>query len=273
MSSLIPVVLALSVLLIFTGTTRPVRQHAPLPRFTGFTFPSSRSLIAASALAVPVFILVAGITRAPMVGLAIAAAAGTIPISRDGYKGAKARFAVRDQWPDALATLIAAVRAGVSLPQACLDLAARCGPALRPGFDRYAGVYRSTGSFSIALNEMRQVLDDPVGDRVCISLSIAHEVGGGDLVRILRALSEQVRDEQRTRREVVARWSWTLTAARVAALAPWIVLAIMAIRPEAASAYRSATGATVISIGAVLTILGYRLMLRAGRLPEQGRLR
>ena len=67
--------------------------------------------------------------------------------------------------------------------------------------------------------------------------------------------------------------TWTpLPSTRVATAAPWLVLLVMASRPEAASAYNSRTGAAVVLSGAGATILGYRLMIRAGRLPEDSRL-
>jgi tight adherence protein B len=107
---------------------------------------------------------------------------------------------------------------------------------------------------------------------VVAALTIAHQVGGSDLVRVLRTLADFVREDLRARKEVEARWSWTVTAARVAAAAPWIVLAMMSTRPEAARAYGSATGVVVVSLGAIATVVGYRLMLRAARLPEDRRL-
>jgi tight adherence protein B len=92
-------------------------------------------------------------------------------------------------------------------------------------------------------------------------------------VRVLRTLGDFVREDVRVRKEIEARWSWTLTAARVAAAAPWIVLVMMSTRPEAAAAYNSTAGATVVGAGAAVTIAGYRLMLRAARLPDHRRLR
>jgi tight adherence protein B len=49
------------------------------------------------------------------------------------------------------------------------------------------------------------------------------------------------------------------------------VLLLMATRPEAARAYESPGGAVVIACGAVATLVGYRLMLLAARLPEERR--
>jgi tight adherence protein B len=136
----------------------------------------------------------------------------------------------------------------------------------------FASSYRASGSFRIALDRLRQELADPIADRVVAALALTHEVGGTDLVRVLRTLGDFVREDIRVRKEIEARWSWTVTAARVAAGAPWIVLLLMSTRPEAAMAYNSASGVVVITVGALTTILGYRLMLRAARLPEDRRL-
>jgi tight adherence protein B len=46
----------------------------------------------------------------------------------------------------------------------------------------------------------------------------------------------------------------------------------MSTRSEAAAAYSTPAGAATIGFGAVATVVGYRLMLRAARLPEERRL-
>jgi tight adherence protein B len=53
--------------------------------------------------------------------------------------------------------------------------------------------------------------------------------------------------------------------------APWIVLLLLASRPEAATVYNSPTGVAVLAIGLVVTIVAYRLMVALGRLPEERR--
>lgn len=182
------------------------------------------------------------------------------------------RKTFREEWPDAFASLISAIRAGMSLPEACTSLATR-GPAhLKDGFTSFASSYRSSGNLETSLARLREELSDPIADRVAVALLLANEVGGTDLIRILKATATFVREDLRTRKEIEARWSWTVTAARVAAAAPWIVLALMATRPEAATAYNTTVGLIVIAGGALATFVGYRLMLRAGRLPEEPRL-
>jgi len=168
--------------------------------------------------------------------------------------------------------LVAALRAGVSLPEACAGIAHRHNGMLRGGFDAFERTYCSSGSFVQGLAAMRDELRDPIADRVAVALSLAHEVGGSDLVRVLRTLGDFIRDDLRARREIEARWSWTVSAARVAAAAPWVVLLVMTTRPEAAAAFDSSNGLAVLVGGGIATVIGYRLMLRAARLPQDHRI-
>ena len=54
----------------------------------------------------------------------------------------------------------------------------------------FAHDYRATGRFGACLDRLKADLADPAGDRVVEALRIAREVGGGDLGRMLRTLSQ-----------------------------------------------------------------------------------
>jgi tight adherence protein B len=110
-----------------------------------------------------------------------------------------------------------------------------------------------------------------VADRICEALRITREVGGSDLGRLLRNLSAFLREDARARGELLARQSWTVNAARLAVAAPWLVLGLLATRPEAVAAYNSPTGIAVLATGAASTLIAYRLMLRIARLPDETR--
>lgn len=281
MTALLPFLAGVGLLLLYSGLGEKKRPRAgkltaaldALAMESGFARLNGRRLLAAGAAsAIATFVLVAGVSSSVVVGVSFSGLAAWAPMAAARARRARRRQRFREAWPDAIATLVAGVRAGVSLPESCAALGERGPRELAGGFGAFAGTYRATGSFKAALHRLREQLSDPVADRVVASLLIAHEVGGTDLVRVLRTVGDFVREDLRVRKEIEARWSWTITAARVAAAAPWIVLLMMSSRPEAAAAYNSSTGALVISGGAALTVLGYRLMLRAARLPEEGRL-
>jgi tight adherence protein B len=164
-----------------------------------------------------------------------------------------------------------AVRAGLSLPEALAALGERGPEALRPAFSRFAADYRAAGSFGRSLDRLADDLADPVADRLIEALRLTREVGGTDLGRLLRTLSQFLREDARTRAELEARQSWTVNGARLALGAPWTVLLLLALRGTAVQAYDSPTGVAILAVGGGLSIVAYLLMKRVGRLPEDRR--
>ncbi|MPZ69240.1 MAG: type II secretion system protein F [Actinobacteria bacterium] len=279
--NLVALFAALGLLLLYNGITVPPGHHRSRfvtrleersidAGFPGLSAPKLLTGLVVAALSA--FVLATGLTSSTAIGIAGAVLGSTIPLSFLRARSQRRRRLFRDAWPDALASLIASVRAGVSLPESCSALAERGPTELRNGFQALLSTYRSTGSFPNGIHSLTRTLADPIADRVGASLLLAHEVGGSDLVRVLRTTSDFVLEDARIRKEIEARWSWTVTAARVAAAAPWVVLIMMATRPEAARAYDSPSGMLVIAGGGMATFVGYRMMLRAARLPEERRL-
>ena len=100
---------------------------------------------------------------------------------------------------------------------------------------------------------------------------MARDVGGTDLGRLLRTLSAFLREDARTRAELETRQGWTVNAARLAVAAPWIILALLSLRPEAVDAYNTPQGLVVLAIGGGVCLIAYRVMVRIGRLPHEER--
>lgn len=222
-------------------------------------------------LAVVSGLLVLAISGVAIVGLLAAIVAGYLPFAVLRRRARSRGVALRSAWPDAVDMLGSAVRAGMSLPEAVIDMGSRGPEALRPAFQSFAADYRASGSFALALEQLKDSLRDPVADRVIVSLGIAREVGGSDLGRVLATLSDFLRQDARARGEIEARQSWTVNAARVAVAAPWITLLLLCTRPETVAAYSTATGAVIIVGSAVLSVVAYRVMTAIGRLPDEPR--
>lgn len=221
--------------------------------------------------AVGVFVVVGSISRSPVIALAFATFGAYAPIGMVRRRARLRTAERRDLWPDVVDNLASAVRAGLSLPEALIQLGER-GPApLRAEFVAFGRDYAATGRFGECLNRLKSRLADPVGDRIVEALRLAREVGGSDLGRLLRSLSQFLRDDARTRAELVTRQGWTVNAARLALAAPWIVLALLSLQPETVAAYDTAPGVAVLAVGGAVSVLAYRLMLRIGRLPEDER--
>lgn len=238
----------------------------------GFTGLSVRMLGASCVLSL---LLVGALVQAT-VGVAPIAAcfalmAGYLPLAVVRRRARRRRSRLRDLWPDAVDNITSGVRAGMALPEALSQLGVRGPIDLREPFNEFADDYRLTGRFGESLDRLKERLSDPVGDRLVESLRIAREVGGSDLGRLLRTLSGFLREDARTRAELETRQSWTVNAARLAAAAPWLILAMLSTNPESVTAYSTPLGAGVLAFGAVLTGIAYWSMMRIGRLPEDER--
>ena len=212
-----------------------------------------------------------GMSRAWPVAVSFASIFTVVPFLIISSRARARRTRLREVWPEAVDTLVSGVRAGMSLPEALTNLGERGPEAVRPQFRAFATDYAATARFDDSLDRLKARFADPVADRIVEALRLAHEVGGTDLGTLLRALSQMLREDMRTRGELEARQSWTVNGAKVAVAAPWLVLALLSTRPQAAVAYASASGAVILLAGAVVSIVAYRLMLRLGRLPEEER--
>ena len=128
------------------------------------------------------------------------------------------------------------------MPDALIQLGERGPEGLREPFVHFGHDYQSSGRFHQSLDLLKDRLADPTGDRVVEALRIARDVGGGDLGRVLRSLSSFLRDDQRTRGEIESRQSWTVTGARLAVAAPWIVLLLMCFQGDVIRRFATPTG-------------------------------
>lgn len=248
------------------GRLRELLVRADLPHV------SPAGLLAACAGAGALSgLLVAAVTGAAVFGLCAGLLGAWLPAAVVRHRARSRAAVLREVWPDVVDHLRSAIRAGMSLPEALIQLQYRGPEPVRPAFARFAADYRASGQLQGSLTLLKDRLADPVADNIVEALRVTREVGGTDLGRLLSTLSEFLRENARTRGELEARQSWTVNAARLAVAAPWIVLLLMATQPAAVRAYDTPAGALVLLGGLVVSVLAYRLMLRIGALPEPER--
>ena len=235
--------------------------HIPVGLFVFFTLLGG--LVAASlvSLALPV----------PMLAAVAGAGALAAPYAAVVSRGRSRQIRNRAVWPDVVDHVVSGVRAGLSLPDSVAHLETVGPETQRAAFGQFAREYRATAHFDSAADHLKTVLADPVADRIIETLRMSREVGGTELTTVLRNLSGYLRQDAAIRTEVEARQSWLVSAARLGVAAPWVVVALLASRPEAAEAYRSAEGSMIIAVGLLVSIFAYRVMRAVGRIPAETR--
>lgn len=252
---------------------RNVSRIADLLARAGVEGVTPTQLIALCAAAFLVAaVVMMGLSGVAAIGLVFGALAAGMPVAVLRGRAARRLREHAEMWPDAVDNLTSAVRAGLSLPEALIQLGERGPDGLRGPFERFGHDYQSTGRFNESLDRLKNRLADPVGDRVVEALRMAREVGGGDLGRMLRSLSGFLREDLRTRGELESRQSWTVNGARLAVAAPWIVLILMCLQGDVVSRFATGVGLVVLAGGAILCVVAYRLMMWIGRLPAERRI-
>lgn len=283
MTILLGAILAAGVLLCVSPWLWPHRERAETPAIrrgrlvrlieeAGLSTVAPRTVgivvVAAALAAASVVWLLTGL---PTLAILAALAGAWAPMLYLRSRRLRLRKARRQLWPDVCDLLIASIRVGLSLPDAVSGLAESAPSTLRPAFIVFARDLSSTGRFDTSLDRLKNTLADPIADRIIETLRMARQVGGTELTSVLRALSSSVRADAALRGEVEARQSWIRGAAVLGAVAPWVILGLLVMRPEGADAYGTPEGVLVICIGAAVSVIAYRVMIRIGRLSEPGR--
>lgn len=231
---------------------------APRPRLPWRDIAASA---AAAGVAGTVVQMVVGVPMVAVLGAAAAAAAPTVSIRRSDRQR---RLRRREAWPDAIDGIRAEIRSGATVPEALSRLADTAPEVLADRFVA-AGARLSVGTpFPTAVAALQRP-GDPIGDRVAAILRIAHEIGSADTGRVLATLSAFVRADVAQEREIAARHSWNLSAARIAVVAPWVTVAALSLQPSARAAYLDAAGTAVLTVVAAASALAYFAMSRLSR--------
>jgi len=281
MTAVLGTSLGLGLLLLVSPLLWPTPLGLPVPRGRVWRDRMARAglpqtspaLLAGVAATVGAVAAALAFAIVPVLGIALVAGlgGGLLPFLIVARRASSRLRIARTAWPDAVDQLLSGIRSGLSLPDSVIGLGRNGPAATRQAFLEFEADYRATGSFSGSLDRLKARLADPVADRILETVRMSREVGGTELPQVLRSLSSYLREDLAVCAEVEARQGWVVNAARLGLAAPWAILVLLASRPEAAAAYNSPGGTVLIVVGLVVSVVAYRLMIRIGRLPEEGR--
>jgi tight adherence protein B len=175
------------------------------------------------------------------------------------------------EWPKFLDSIHSAAWAGASLEQAILDSVSVAPPKIAWALLEFERDQGSGLPFSQSLDNLKARLANPIADRFIEITRLASASGGRGYLSALRSQALQLRLENATWSEIQAKQNWVLGTAKLAVLAPWLVLVLLGMRPETAVAFQTETGIVVLVIGLVASLLAFRLIKTLGALPQRTR--
>ena len=161
------------------------------------------------------------------------------------------------------------ISAGSTLPDAFIAAARRASDPLGAAAHPVEEAVAFGDGFVPSLVRLRPELDDPTSDRVLATLIFAQQSGGQRVGTVISSLGVSISEELRVRRAHSAALTEQRMTATVALVAPWMLLGLtISTNPQAAIAYRTATGSLVIAVGFALTSLGFLIARRSARLSR-----
>lgn len=186
-------------------------------------------------------------------------------------KSKKRDAQITEGWTEAIDHLVTGLYAGRSLTESLVGLADRGPTFIRPYFQDFKNEIRSGKDFEVSLEKVRGKLAHHGSDQVIEALLIAKNLGGGELINLLRALGDFQRQDLILNKEILIKQGWIKNSAHLSAAAPWFLLLMLSTQNTTASAFASPTGILILAIGFALTVVAYFWMNWLSRLPKTPR--
>ena len=225
-----------------------------------------RRLAAAAAGGVAAAVPAAVLVGIPAVTLLAALAGAVLPESRRRAGHRRTEQACREAWADAVVVVRSGVRAGWPVAESVARAADRVPSVLQARFAAVRAGLAVGEPFRRAASALAQ---DQDGRRFAAALVLADELGASDTGQILDAYSEFLGAEVAQRREIAARHSWNVSAARVALAAPWLTVLALGLQPSVREAYASAAGTVLLCVVGAVTAVAYSVMMAVARAAER----
>ncbi|MDH3425067.1 MAG: type II secretion system F family protein [Acidimicrobiia bacterium] len=256
---------ALAVWIMVGGT---VHQPISLARPAMSKGEAGKALLAAGVS----FLVILAITGVAIASFAVAVLAVFTTMSATSLQRRRRSQRMAEKWPDFLAILRTRLASGVPLQEAFITTGRHLGDEFDSVVDSIEERLSTGMRFDEAVSAVRGLLADPLSDRVLATVATAQVTGGGRVAEILAGLGNTLADELRLRRSIEAMLTQQRLTALIALLAPWLLLVLtVSTNPQAAAAYRTNRGTTVIMIGLVATSIGYLGARRTATLAKPPR--
>lgn len=197
-----------------------------------------------------------------VIGLALAALFGYLPILYLGIRKRRRQNAFTEQLPDVLTLLVGALRAGYGISQSLHVVVEQLPP---PASTEFARVVRAIGlglSAQQALSDMADRIGTDDADLVVTAINVQYEMGG-NLAQTLEIIGETIRDRIRIKREIRVLTAQQRLSGYVLAVLP-VVLAVLLfiMRPEYMSRLFEPGWVRLLPITAVVMMVAGFLVIR-----------
>ncbi|MFM7013582.1 MAG: type II secretion system F family protein [Actinomycetota bacterium] len=174
-------------------------------------------------------------------------------------------------WPEVIESMISATSSNYSLVESLEEVALNGPPALRSSFAGFINRIDGGWNFDQALDWLKNQLGEVHADRLIELIRVAQVSGGIGFLTSLRNQAKSARADLALWGELKSKAGWVQGTAKLAILAPWIIVGTLAQRAENVNIYNSAEGLAILLGGLGISVVAYRLVGVLGKLPSAPR--
>lgn len=224
-----------------------------------------------------VLFVVGGVCAFALFGGVLPALAGglfatTFPVAAARARRDRRRGAAREAWPRLIEEIrIKTTTLGRSIPQAVLEVGVRAQEDMRPAFAAAQREWLLSTDFERALTVLRSGLTDATADTVCETLLVAHQIGGNDVDRCLRALVDDRIMDLQGRKDADSKQAGARFARRFVLVVPLGMALIGLSIGQGREAYATGTGQLMVMLAIGLMAACWFWAGQIMRLPSEQR--
>jgi tight adherence protein B len=208
-----------------------------------------------------------------VLGLSVSMAAAVLGVCFEAVSlRAKTRSdEIAKLWPEVIESLQSAAKSGIGLIESMSELG-ESGPwQIQKQFTSFVQRIDSGQSFNESLTTLKKELGQLHADRLIELIRIVHHSGGAGYLDSLKAQAQITRSEIATWGELESKQGWVTGTAKLALVAPWIIVLFLASRPENVEIYNTSEGLTILLLGLTVSLVAYRLIGVLGNLAKPKR--
>jgi tight adherence protein B len=224
------------------------------------------------AILLVTYLLSLAISRVHAIALAITLVVSALSFFAGKHMEDKRSWQLFEVLPELIDQIISGVQSGLSLNQSLISLEKRGPKITEPIFLKYRETTFSGANFENSISQLQADFSLAAADQLFEALVFAKNLGGSELLALLRQLGDFTRQDLALRREISAKQGWIKNSAHLSAGAPWLLLLLISAQPATAESFKTSAGALVLGFGALLTVTAYIWMGRLSRLPEPARI-
>jgi tight adherence protein B len=167
--------------------------------------------------------------------------------------------------------LQSAATSGLGLIES-IDEVAQLGPTqVRRQFSSLVQKLDNGESFDSSLDWLKREFGQLQADRLIELIRVVHSSGGIGYVSSLKDQAQITRSEIATWGELESKQGWVSGTAKLAIIAPWIIVSILSSRVENVAIYNTSEGLSVLLTGLAVSAIAYRLVAVLGHLSKPQR--